>query len=342
MSVINLLKTASTETSLYSYSDFGDIYGVINDLAVSVDGSTISAAASSGGSPATSFIYISTDFGKTFTPKYTDNKLAWVKTAVSPNGRIVFAQARNESTWYAFSTDGGEIWNRISPPYTQQLPIIKDVAFSADSTKIIIAMAGYGKFYISNDAGATWSIITANYDQYGTSYFSVAASADFTKMFALVESQSYTFHSSDSGITWTRLYNNIFYGAGTFFGAESSADGNKLAFATSNGSVFTSIDAGISWEKAILPSGQISGITLSADASKLFITQKVGGTFGVSYLKGSTDFGKTWPFVIPSEENVPGKVYHWDKPVISADGLQLYCLAAIKGKWGQTIVKVSI
>jgi hypothetical protein len=74
-----------------------------------------------------------------------------------------------------------------------------------------------------------------------------------------------------------------------------SADGRKLVavanYDSTNGSVWTSVDAGTSWVSNNVPLGDWWSVAASADASKLFATK---GNPGFDGIYTSADWGKTW------------------------------------------------
>lgn len=180
-----------------------------------------------------------------------------------------------EMTWVHGSTKG------IGQAYA--------LAASADGTKLVFAPQFKGTLARSTDSGATWTDLTAPGSRY---WEDIASSSDGSRLVAVAQGAIVT--STDSGATWTE---HAPTGSANYHAVASSADGLKLAVAADSGStgistsiIFISADGGLTWTTPTV-TGRTSAwmdITSSADGSRLYAVESVGGIFT------SSDSGVTW------------------------------------------------
>ena len=101
---------------------------------------------------------------------------------------------------------------------------------------------------------------------------------------------------------------------GTWYGIASSADGSRLAAVAGVNGIYTSVDSGITWTAASVPSAQWHSIASSADGSKLVAAVYGGGVY--------TNSGTSWSVTGSGSAN-------WVSVASSASGSTLY--AAVSG-----------
>jgi hypothetical protein len=167
------------------------------------------------------------------------------------------------------------------------------VACSSDGTKIFAAVEN-GGIYRSTNSGATWNATTAplrNWD-------ALASSADGTKVAAGISTLSSTTNggiwaSIDGGNTWTNTMaiSNLYL----WLSIASSSNGNLIAGGDGDingqaavGEIFTSFNSGNMWNLNSPMSTQWSGVTSSADGTKLAAVPYT------NLIYVSTNSGTTW------------------------------------------------
>ena len=208
-----------------------------NALTMSPDGKTIV-----GGCFFNQGMFISTNFGTTFTPVTAPTE-TWLSLSMSTNAKTMIGGA----TYFYFgsfqqdhgvylSTNSGAVWTLVTNlPYSNAS--WDQVACSADG-KTMAAVGNYGVF-VSHDTGATWQFALGG----GFLWYGVAMSADGRKMVAAStrRGQGYTSHgelyvSADSGANWQMVPSS----STTWSCLVSSADGRRMA----GGSIAQDVDWG--------------------------------------------------------------------------------------------------
>ncbi len=183
------------------------------DVASSADGARLVACAWAD------YLYISTDFGATWTAHMTDAQRLWTCVTSSADGtRLVagvldgylYTSTDSGATWTARMTDTGRYWSVL--------------ASSADGSNLLGGSSD-GHLYVSTDFGATW---TARFTDANRGWKGVACSQDGLRMFAIANSDG-AYMSTDAGATWTTIGE-----ARNYEGASASADGRQL-FTTTYG-----------------------------------------------------------------------------------------------------------
>src|SRR3989338_9202283 len=178
-------------------SKYGGVYQpdgepwYLSKLAVSGDGryQTIIGAFRSG---SYSMIYLSSDFGKTWTLKKFSGG-GFFAVGMSENGKNQIILGNNK---IYLSSDNGANWAEKTAPFRSG-----NIAISKDG-KYQTAASSY-QIYRSEDTGATWTAIggTLLSSDYNNAYLDVKMSADGKYQTALAKNrQIYT--SSDYGVTW--------------------------------------------------------------------------------------------------------------------------------------------
>lgn len=295
-------------------------------LASSADGCRLAAGATSGG-----IIYVSTNSGATWAASGAPSA-TWYSIASSADGTKLLAAApyvsgANSGGIYT-STNSGVIWTLNNLPYE----FWSSVASSADGSKLIAVapMDANGSFpgavFVSTNAGNNW----VSNSVHG---ISAAASADGTKLFIVFLPN--VWRSTNSGATWTQIGATFLNGGWAIPSQEiaSSADGEKLILAlfsdinNSPGPIYTSTNAGDSWELTTAPSNRWSFVASSADGNTLLAVPLLPGGFDSIYV--STNSGATW-----TTNNSPNM--GWGAVASSADGGRLVAGAAYDSNYNDS------
>jgi hypothetical protein len=177
-------------------------------VASSADGSLLVAAGQPG-------LYISTNFGLTWTLTSAPPNAPWGSVACSADGARLVAAA----ILVYLSTNSGATWTVASGP------VAAWVASSADGAKLVAGGCG-GTFYTSSDGGATW---TAHGIEGINCWQSAASSADGTTL-VLAPFYGRIFTSTNSGSDWTLSFDL----PQNWGPVACSADGSKLLAAIEN------------------------------------------------------------------------------------------------------------
>ena len=239
-------------------------------IASSADGVKLVAAI--GGfftSQAAGPIYTSTNSGLSWSNTIAPH---WHWTCVASSADGVKLAAVAVSGGICTSTNSGATWTSNNVPTTNWICI----ASSADGNSLVAAVNG-GLIYTSTNAGGSW--ITNNAP--ATNWQSVASSVDGLKLAAAAGGYSSNitagvpgpiYTSTNGGTAWLLRTNAPIK---DWFSVASSADGNKLvavAFSTPlpglTNSIFTSTDAGATWNVSDAPGTAWEFAASSADGSK--------------------------------------------------------------------------
>jgi hypothetical protein len=196
-------------------------------VAMSADGGTLVAAAG-GSSHPPGFIYISTNWGVTWTPTSAPTNV-WTGLASSADGTKMFAVSQTTDFYEGYiyaSTNSGQTWVLTGAPTNHPW---NSVASSADGSRVVassergLASANsQGGVYTSIDYGMTW---TSNSVPPGL-WTGVASSADGTKLVAVTQTTpiGWVYTSTNSGANWiSNSAPNYMWSS-----VASSADGNSL------------------------------------------------------------------------------------------------------------------
>ncbi len=269
-------------------------------------------------------IYTSTDFGETWTHRWSEETyIGFGFVASSSDGTKLVAASTgasllggNEGLMYT-STDSGITW-------TEQTEIGKKnwqgVASSSDGTKLVAVDAGvkHGYIYISWDSGVDWPETGPLKNWNG-----VASSSDGTKLVAVDAgvSHGYIYTSTDSGHNWTEIDKGPLK---NWKGVASSADGTKLVAVDAgqmHGYIYTSTDSGATWTETG-PLKNWKAVASSADGTKLVAVEPGAPNIfsGSGYIHTSTDSGVTWTEDTEPKEN-------WIAVASSSDGTKLVAVS---------------
>jgi photosystem II stability/assembly factor-like uncharacterized protein len=255
------------------------------------------------------------EFSWQLTPTGTDARLRGLD-AVS---RDVAWTSGSEGT-VLLTLDGGQTWQDVSPPGTEELEFRDVEAFNADTASILSIGTGEdSRIYRTTDGGQTWALSFQNTDE--NAFYDCMDFFDRRRGLALsdpVDGKFRIIATDDGGLSWTVVPNVGMPPAlpGEFAFAASgtclvTGPGSNAWFATGGSTearVFHSTDGGVTWSVATTPihSDESSGIfsLAFADAEHGLA---VGGDFAQPDVAEdaaalTSDGGATWDLI----EDPPG------------------------------------
>ena len=207
---------------------------ICNACVCSSDGQRLLAAAAQE-------IYVSPDGGANWTHSLTLGSFCEA-VASSSDGQCL-ALAGGPGSVYT-STNAGTTWTQ------RNLLNCIGIASSSDGLRLAAAQYG-GRIQTSTDGGATWTPRAST-----RNWRSIASSSDGLSLAAVPNDEVGVYTSTDGGVTWALRT----AGGGDWSAIVSSGDGKRLAAVS--GSVWISLDAGITWTAhAIANDGQSLAIS---------------------------------------------------------------------------------
>jgi hypothetical protein len=242
------------------------------------------------------YIYISSDYGNTWTQKESSRN--WYGVSLSSSGQYqtavvysgyIYISSDYGNTWTQTASSFGSIeWTGVSISASGQYQIACMYIFSFVS-------GTNGVFVISSDYGNTWTIVpnTNNRNWKGVS---VSASGQYQ---AAVEANGVFLTSSDYGNTWTTVSLSLGWIAVCI-----SASGQYQTVSANTPVTYISSDYGKTWTL-------VSALTLNTISMSASGQYQVGNRQN-NYLYISSDYGKTWTSTASSRS--------WNGVSISASG----------------------
>jgi DNA-binding beta-propeller fold protein YncE len=242
----------------------------------------------------------------------------WTSLASSADGGRLAAVANSDRIF--LSSDSGLTWTSnvvLGEPW-------QSVTMSVDGGRLVAVAGGgstgqSGPAYFSTNSGNTWTR-AATADR---NWYAVAASADGLKVAGVDAFGQRVLISTNGGLDWTTNSPPV---PATWTTIASSAEGGRLIVAaggvdnSTNGPLYTSADAGLSWTSNNLPSQYWRSVASSADGRTLVAA--VGGRHvGPIYI--STDGGNSWAL-----SGAP--ITNWQAVAVSADGRKLAAVAWVE------------
>jgi hypothetical protein len=242
-------------------------------------------------SPSTSYslIFISTDYGQTWTQStsYADAQVNY--NAIDCSSDFVYQSLAVNNGKIFTSVDSGITWvqkTTLSGAY--------DICLSQTGAKQYCCATN--GVYVSSDYGSTWSLLTAS-----SSFLQppkvVATSSDGTKITVGTDvnsttNLSYIYTSSNSGATWTQRVGDA--GSRPFRSVAMSSDGTKQIGTTYGSTVYLSSDSGVTWTQG--PYFSAIKVAMSSDGNKMTIVGQDNST--ILY---SLDSGVNWNSIIATK-----------------------------------------
>ena len=245
---------------------------------------------------ANDFIYISNDYGNTWTQ--TASSLNWNRVSISSSGQ--YQTAVVYGGYIYISSDYGNTWTQKASSLNW-----RGVSISASGQYQTACTDNLnnGYIYTSSDYGNTWKQVS----EYGN-WYSVTVSASGQYQTA-VEGNGDLFISSDYGNTWTKSpISNSSY---AWYSVSQSASG-QYQTASSNLGTYRSFDYGKTW--TLVSSLDFSTISISASGQYQLATNRSGNL----HVRLSSDYGKTWTGISISASGIS----------ISASGQYITCVVS--------------
>ena len=215
-----------------------------------------------GGSDAflPTYMYISTDFGNTWTQSQNASEKTWTYVSLSASGQHQTAVTQNDYIYV--SSDFGNTWSQ-----SQNAPQKKwnSVSLSSSGQYQTAAAKNYpGDYiYISTDFGNTWTENT-NAPKKTWYYVSLCASGQYQTAVAF---NDYIYISTDFGITWTSKESEKSGGSlqKFWFSLSLSASGQYQTAVATGDYIYVSSDFGNTWTKSQnAPQKNWQSVSLSA------------------------------------------------------------------------------
>lgn len=161
-----------------------------------------------------SYIYISSDFGYTWTPKMTDTTRNWRGIAISSDGKYQTAVGIDGSIYR--STDYGVTWST-----TCSFENYFNVTMSGDGK--YQAVSGTSFIYISTDYGITWVSHVLVSDSTDITYNLGFCSMSKNGKYVIV---SFNYYDSDIRSYYTKFYLSSDYGSSWTFPSQTEFPSN--------------------------------------------------------------------------------------------------------------------
>ena len=227
-------------------------------------------------------VFISEDYGVTWTRQINTGSHEWNDIASSADGMMLAAAPNNGR----IHTSGNPSMDEWEERAGSDILDWQRIASSSLGNKLV-AIGGLwidyryqGDIYTSSDSGATW--IKKNC---GHNFWVLTSSADGAKLAAAAQDDS-IYTSTDSGATWTERTG---VGPKSWKSIASSADGTKLVATLQweeDSLIYTSPDGGAAWtaQTTGLPTGIIMrDVTCSADGTKMAAVVEDGYIYTAGY-----------------------------------------------------------
>jgi hypothetical protein len=271
-------------SSLYTWVPYtGSGSNGYYDIASSSNGAKIASCVFNGS------IYTSTDSGATFTERTGAGSRQWFGIDMSADGSIIVGCVLDGYIYV--SSDGGATWDvRQVSGTTQNWSAVK----VTPTGKTMYASNLGSSIYTSTDFGLTWTAVTP---PGGSSYYALATSSSGTIVYAGSQNGGNIRKSTNSGASWS----NAGSASALWRSIETSSDGLHVVASITGSDVYVSSNGGTSWTLRSIPSQDWVGVTMTPDASKMYV---IGGNL----LYYSLNYGVTWgPLTITGN---PGSLRH--------------------------------
>jgi len=259
---------------------------VFRSIAVSSDGRYQITAVGDYG-PNNGYVYVSNDYGNTWTPRITDTIRLWRGVAISADGKYQVACHFNGFIYV--SNDYGNTWNA-----KDSIRNWVSIAISSDG-KYQTAVSNTG-VHISNDYGNTWRVTLSI-----GSLVSTAMSSDGKYQYLTYDTGfgGFIYRSSDYGNTWLTIQS----AGGSFFGSiATSADGKYVIHNRNNSTnnLYISNNYGNTFIAKSVSANYFS-VAISADGK--YMVAGLGAYFlSTGGIYFSSDYGNTWKLITPSAQ----------------------------------------
>ena len=235
---------------------------------------------------------------------------------MSADGKYQFAGYTNTTFGVAVSSDYGVTWVTKGGGLSLYTT---GICCTPDGSKIVASSSSTTQILVSNDFGNTWT--TKSVGGSGTRINAVVMSADGT-LIVVADNAGQLSRSADGGTTWAATGTTQ---TGVMGVVGMSGDG-KYVFSmgtTTNYTVHTSSDYGVTWAITFGPLGGSFGtnISVSQDGSRVIIP--TNGTIG--FLK-STNYGASF-----SQVTIGAATVGFSSSAMSADGARILLACRVGG-----------
>ena len=296
----NIFSQNTLNTNVLNLSAFAQSFSLVNNSGTLNLTSAVSATGQYQLVGTTSYLYVSSDFGSTWTQVGPDNDDVWSGVAISGNGNYMYATDFTVSTGNLYrSTDYGLTWAVV--PSSPGAGTWSFVAISASGQYVLasgpsyyyrssdygltftqvesyassgnVAMSATGQYMmlrapssnvVSNNYGATWTAISPVTDGY-------AMAISGTGQYQLAEDTSTTtlYISSDYGATFI----SALVAGSAFYSCAIDYTGQYQVATQLGVNIYYSIDYGVTWNNVVtnLDSSQFQSVSLSANAQYLLV-----------------------------------------------------------------------
>jgi len=247
----NIFSQNTLNTNVLNLSAFAQSFSLVNNPGTFNYTSAVSATGQYQLVGTTTFLYVSSDFGTTWTQVATDKD--WTGVAISGNGNYMYATDSTASTGNLYvSTDYGLTWtvSASSPGAGAWL----FVAVSASGQYVLSCGPSY--YYLSSNYGATFTQVE-NYSTASSGFIAMSA----TGQYMMIRALSSNVVSKNYGSTWTAIsptsdgYGLAISGTGQYQMAQNTAT-NTMYLSSDYGATFAPVLATPCWSCAIDYTGQ--------------------------------------------------------------------------------------
>jgi photosystem II stability/assembly factor-like uncharacterized protein len=216
------------------------------------------------------YIYVSSDYGATWTYNTTPGARDWYWSAISDNGKYMTVVP--QSTGYIYTSDDyGVTWTSRDSERSWYSVCMS----STGQYQTAVVRNGY--IYVSSDYGVTWTQSGASGPYYGVGMNSTGQYQTAVRM------TGYIFNSNDYGATWTQRGSSLSWTA-----VAMTSSGEKQYAAISGGEIYESTNYGVTWTIKNSTVRSYSDIDVSSDG-KIILASVYG-----DYVYASVDYGATW------------------------------------------------
>jgi hypothetical protein len=224
-------------------------------------------------------------------------------------GLIVDPGDPNRNTWYAGSasggvwktTNGGQLWNLITPDLPNLATTVLAMAPSNPNTIYMGTGEGFGNLdgvagngmYKSNDRGVTWTYLPATS---GFTDVNRAIVDPGNQDILVVATNNGIYRSTNGGVSFTKTLNE-----NGMQDLKATPGNFQIQYATENSEgVWKSVDSGVTWQLAnagMKPVGRVEIDVSPVKTDRIFASAETSSFGSDSKLLMSDDGGITWALV---------------------------------------------
>ena len=212
---------------------------------------------------------------------------AFARSPANPAVVYAYFPITNGPSPYEFvfrSTDDGVTWTGVAAPPASATDWLEGIALSGTDARTFVEVFESGNVYRSTDGGATFTALAPLPGGHCTAAWPGALTGSPDGSFYL-GAYSGICKSTDNGSTWSPLAAT----SGWLPEAIAVSPSNPLVvYVNDFGTVYTSTDAGKTWNTGTWPGGSVNTLAVAASNPKVVYAAGSGGVFV------SKDGAKTW------------------------------------------------